>query len=250
MNLTIDIGNSRIKAAVFNNERLVANCTVQSAKELYAFIKKYSGIKTAIVSSTTDYPAGFTSLFGKKIKLTELSEKTPLPFSNAYKTPKTLGKDRIAAIAGAWHILPKKNILVVNAGTCITYDFIHKNGVYHGGAISPGLDIRFKALHTFTGRLPLIGADTTFTQLTGKTTEESILTGVQQGMTEEIQGFIRAYSKKYSGLQVIITGGSHSWLKTRLSGKIISEPFLTLKGLNVLLPFNITGKTSKHKSRA
>jgi|SRR6185312_1434947 len=250
MNLTIDIGNTRIKAAVFNGSRLISSCAVTTLKQLSGFIKKYPAINTAIVSSTTNYPAGFKALFGKKIKLIELSEKTPLPFSNEYKTPKTLGKDRIAAVTGAWHICPNNNIIVVNAGTCITYDFIDKKGVYHGGAISPGLAMRFKALHTFTGRLPLIKRNTTFAQLTGKTTEESILTGVQQGMAEEIQGFIQAYSKKYSGLQVIITGGSHQWLVTRLSGKIISEPFLTLKGLNVLLPFHLKGEKQKHNKKA
>jgi type III pantothenate kinase len=250
MNLTIDIGNTRIKAGVFNGTKLIANCTVAPAslKELEAFIKKHAA-KAAIVSSTTEYPKGLKTFLKGRFKLVELSEKTRLPFKNNYKTPKTLGKDRLAAVAGALHLLPKKDVLVIDAGTCVTYDFMDKKGVYHGGGISPGLNMRFYALYTFTGRLPLIQPDNTFTELTGKTTEESILTGVQQGMIEEIDGFINAYKKRHPTLQVILSGGSSQWLKQRLKNKIISEPFLTLQGLNVLLAFHFKGTQPKHIKR-
>jgi type III pantothenate kinase len=236
MNLVIDIGNTRIKAGVFKTNRLIDNVIIEkeSLKNLQSFCKKHVGIKNAIVSSTTDYPAGLLVFLKKNFRVIELSDKTPLPFKNGYKTPKTLGKDRLAVVAGAWSIFPKKTSLVINAGTCITYDLIDNKGVYQGGAISPGIDMRFKALNTFTGRLPLIKPNP-FKELVGKTTEESILTGVQQGMVNEIEGFINEYKKAYKGLQILLTGGSLPWLKTRLKSKIISEPLLALTGLNVIL---------------
>ncbi|HXB11561.1 MAG TPA: type III pantothenate kinase [Bacteroidia bacterium] len=237
MNLVIDIGNSRVKAGVFADNRLVANITYEtfSIKSFELFTKKHTRIKDAIVCTVTDYPAGLIAFLKKNFNLIELSEKTILPFSNNYKTPKTLGKDRLAVIAGAQHLLPGKNALVINAGTCITYDFIDNKGVYQGGSISPGLEMRFKALHTFTGRLPLIEADSTYKELVGKTTKDSILSGVQQGIVKEIEGIVEAYKKRLKGLQIILTGGWHKWLKNQLGSKIISEPYLTLTGLNVIL---------------
>lgn len=248
MNLTIDIGNTRIKAGVFNGTVLKAHCIISShsVKGLRNFVKKYPGIKHAIISSTIDYPKGLKSVFGKKIKVIEVSAKTLLPFKNTYKTPETLGKDRLASVAGAQQMLPGKNTLVINAGTCVTYDFIDSKGTYYGGSISPGLDMRFKALHTFTGRLPLLKANKKFKNLIGKTTRESMLAGVQTGMAEEVQGIITAYKKRYTNLQVVLTGGSLDFLKNTLKEKIITEPFLTLKGLNVILSLNLKGKKPKH----
>jgi type III pantothenate kinase len=237
MNLAIDIGNTRIKAAVFDGTMLLKNCIIENAplKELQSFINNYPKINNAIICSVTDYPKGFLPFLKKKFKLVELSNKTPLPFRNTYKTHETLGKDRIAGVAGAQFLLPQKKILVINAGTCITYDFIDGKGAYYGGAISPGLNMRFSALHTFTSKLPLIKADSKFNKLTGVTTKESILTGVQMGLIEEVNGFINMYKKKYPGLHIILTGGSSHWLSTELKNKIILEPLLTLTGLNVIL---------------
>ncbi len=237
MNLVIDIGNSRVKAGVFAGNRLVSSIAYESfnIKAFQLFVKKYTAIKNAIVCTVTDYPTGLMTFLKRNFKLIELSDKAPLPFRNNYKTPKTLGKDRLAVVAGAQHLLPGKNALVINAGTCITYDFIDGKGVYQGGSISPGLEMRFKALHTFTGRLPLIEADSTFKEFVGKTTKESILSGVQQGVVKEIEGITEAYKKRFKGLQVILSGGWHNWLKNQLGNKIISEPYLTLTGLNVIL---------------
>lgn len=244
MNLTIDIGNTRIKAGVFNNAQLVDSCIVPtgSIRKLQAFIKTHPGITNAILSSTTDYPEILKSFLKKNFLFVELSPKTPVPFKNAYETPETIGRDRLASVAGAQYLLPKKNVLVINAGTCITYDFIDKKGTYHGGSISPGLQMRFKALHTFTGRLPLIEADETFNKITGKTTRESILSGVQQGMINEIKGFIDRYKKNYPSLSIILTGGTALWLKRALKEKINTETCLTLKGLNVILTFYLARK--------
>lgn len=244
MNLVIDIGNTRTKAGIFKGPKLIETYIIQHdiLKALRSFAGDHSGIKNAILSTTVDYSPALRSFLKKNFAFTELSEKTPLPFRNAYKTPATLGKDRLASVAGAWKMFHGKPVLVINAGTCITYDTIDSKGTYYGGAISPGLEMRFKALHTFTDRLPLVDIDPGFNELTGTNTRESILSGVQKGMTEEIQGFINAYKKQYKNLHVMLTGGSMNWLKMRLAGKIISEPFLTLKGLNVILTFKEAGK--------
>jgi type III pantothenate kinase len=146
--------------------------------------------------------------------------------------------DRLAAVCGAYSTGKGKNILIVNAGTCITYDFIDSKGVYRGGSISPGLDMRYKALHTFTGGLPLITPDMKFKKITGTTTQEAIRSGVQQGMIKEIEGIIAEYQSKHKDLTVIVTGGSMEWLLKSLKIKIKGEPFLVLTGLNVILsPF-------------
>ena len=251
MNLVIDIGNSRIKAGVFAHGKLLQSIAFESfsLKSLQTFLKKYPAIKNAILCMVTDYPTGLITFLKKNFHLIELSEKTPLPFRNNYKTPKTLGKDRLAAVAGAQYLFPKKNLLVINAGTCITYDFIDSKGVYQGGSISPGPELRFKALHTFTGRLPLIETNPKFIELVGRTTEQSILSGVQQGIQREIEGIIQAYKNKYTGLHLVLSGGWHNWLKKELKGKIISEAFLTLTGLNVILTFcQAQPKAGKNKS--
>ena len=248
MNLVIDIGNSRVKAGVFTNNKLVKAIAFESfsIKALQTFIKKLP-VKNAIVSTVTEYPEGLMAFLKQNFTSVELTVKTSLPFINGYSTPKTLGKDRLAAVAGAQHKLPNKNVLVVNAGTCITYDFIDNKGVYHGGSISPGLEMRFSALHTFTGRLPLIEPDTSFKNLVGKTTKESIVTGVQQGMMSEMEGIIQAYKNRFNNLQVIVTGGWHKWLENGLKGKIISEPYLTLTGLNVILALGLTQHNTRKK---
>lgn len=244
MNLAIDIGNSKIKAGNFEGSRLVQHviCKPKEFIKLQALSGRLSG-KTpsyAIVSSVTDYPPGLITFLKKNYNLIKLTQKTPLPFRNEYKSPRTLGKDRLAVIAAAHHFFPRKNALVINAGTCITTDFISSKGVYKGGSISPGMEMRFKALHTFTARLPLITPDITFNDLEGKTTRESILSGVQRGIAEELNGIIHDYSIRYKDLQIIITGGWHEWLEKQIKFKIISEPFLTLKGLNVILTFCLT----------
>ncbi len=240
MNLAIDIGNTTIKAGKFQGARLVKQliCKPDDFNKLNMLTdKKSAGNGYAIVSAVRDYPAGLIAWLKKRYKLVFLKGGTPLPFKSEYKTPQTLGPDRIAGIAAAHHLYAGKNSLVINAGTCITIDFISGKGVYKGGSISPGVEMRFKALHTFTARLPLITPDKTFGDLKGKTTRESILSGVQRGVIEELNGIVEAYSARYKEMQVIVTGGWHEWLKKQMRRKIISEPFLTLQGLNVILTF-------------
>jgi len=237
MNLAIDIGNTSVKTALFKGNTL-SKATVHqsfSFSTLKTLTAKKENIENVILCTVKDYPLEWKSYLNKNFHFIELNEKTPIPIKNDYLNPSTLGKDRLASAVGANSIYPGKNILSITAGTCIIYDLVDCKGVYKGGAISPGLTIRFKALHTFTGRLPLIEPDTKFKNLVGRTTEQSIRSGVQQGMAMEIEGMIKAYKSKYSNLHIIMSGGSMPWLKNSISEKINLQAFLTLKGLNVIL---------------
>jgi len=239
MNLTIDIGNTSVKTAVFNGGKM-SEAAVHKAFDFKALkVVAHKGIVNVILCTVKAYPIEWKKYLADNFNFIEFGDKIPVPIKNNYKTPGTLGKDRLACAVAANALFPGKNVLTINAGTCITYDLVDKKGVYQGGAISPGLEMRFKAMHTFTDRLPLIEADTKFKALVGKTTEQSMRIGAQQGMLREIEGTIAAYKSKYPGLQIILSGGSHQWLKASLKGKINSQPFLTLKGLNVILASNL-----------
>jgi len=249
MNLAIDIGNTHVKTALFKGDIMTKAVVHKSftLDTLRAIVVKNAGIRNAIICAVKDYPAEWKNYLKTQFNFIELSANTSVPIKNNYGTPATLGKDRLATAVAAKYILPEKNVLAVNAGTCITYDFVDNKGVYQGGAISPGLDMRFKALHTFTGRLPLIEADTKFTALVGKTTQQSILAGAQQGMLKEIEGIIEAYKAKYKNLHVIMSGGSLPWLEKSLTPKINPQPFLVLKGLNVILASSFQNQNIKKR---
>ncbi len=168
-----------------------------------------------------------------------LDYDTPLPINNKYSSKQTLGRDRIAAVVGASKIFPGRNILVIDAGTCITYDFINNKNEYLGGAISPGLRMRFKALNKFTGRLPAVEhRGTEIPDLIGDTTEGSILSGVINGLSGEINGFINSYKSNNNRLETIITGGDHKYFDKLLKYKTFAAPFLVLDGLKGILDFN------------
>ena len=164
-------------------------------------------------------------------------QKTPLPIQNKYKTPKTLGKDRLAAVVAAKELYPRKHCLVIDAGTCITYDLITKESVYLGGAISPGMDMRFQAMNTFTAKLPLVKRKKT-TNLIGNTTNSALQSGGVLGAVFEMEGFIRAYRKDFSPLTVILTGGAADFFAIFLKTKIFVHHNLILIGLNKLLNHN------------
>jgi type III pantothenate kinase len=236
MNLAIDIGNSRVKTGLFVKGKLVKSNIYNSfsLKDLESVFKENPAIDNTILCSVKSYSPSIKNFLSSRSRFIELSYKTPVPVKVAYKTPQTLGMDRLAAICGAYSI-SKGNILVVNAGTCITFDFMDSKRIYKGGSISPGLDMRYQALHTFTGKLPLILPDMKFNKLIGTDTAEAIKSGVQLGIVNEVDGIIGEYQSKYNDLTIILTGGSMSWLLKSLKSKIKAEPFLVLTGLNVIL---------------
>lgn len=241
MNLIIDVGNTAVKLAVFDGYKLVSQNTESKTRVLSAvksLIKKFE-IHRAILSKVGNLSHNTIHKISLRTNLTILSNDTPVPFENCYKTPETLGVDRIALAAAAVIQHPHKNVLVIDAGTCVTYDFVNDKNQYLGGAIAPGLAMRYKAMHTFTAKLPLLKPNTT-NQLVGGTTLECMHSGAFLGILNEVNGFISAYKKNYPNLTVILTGGDAKILGNQLKNSIFANSNFLLEGLNGILEFNIT----------
>lgn len=242
MNLVIDIGNTLTKVAVFRHSELLR--TEQRASLSVDWLSSFIGqhLETSpppgiIISSVSDKHTAVIRWLQRIGKIVRFTPATPLPIKINYKTPDTLGTDRLAAAAGAVHHYGHGNILVFQAGSCLTHELVTSGGVYEGGGISPGLKMRLKSLHTFTRRLPLVEyRDIDF--LAGKTTEESILGGVFSGMVAEIDGTIDRYREKFNDLTVVMTGGDLIYFDKRLKNSIFAHPNLVLEGLNIILEFN------------
>lgn len=240
MNLIIDVGNTRIKTAVFedgkmiHNESLTANSFISEAKNI---VKKYN-CTNAIISSVGSINKSLIAELRAEINLIVLDYTTKVPFVNQYATPKTLGVDRIALVSSAVATYPNKNVLIIDAGSCITYDFVNNKGNYFGGAISPGLQMRYKALNVFTENLPLL-EPSEIVELIGNSTETSIHSGIINGVINEIDGFIEQYRKKNTDLTIVLTGGDIKFLSNRLKNGIFANPIFLLEGLNTILTYNI-----------
>ena len=242
MNLVIDAGNTFVKTAVFQNNRLIEKQSFFKEKfseEFEKTRKKYPEITNSIVSSVTSGEINMISEVKKAFPVMEFSNSTPVPFKNKYATPETLGKDRIALVASAVNSYPKKNVLIIDAGTCITYDLKTSEEVYLGGAISPGLNMRFKSLHKFTANLPLVTPKPE-AELIGDTTENSILSGIINGIKMELKGTIESYNSQFEDLTVIFTGGDSQILSIPLKNSIFANSNFLLEGLNFILEFNKT----------
>ena len=239
MNLIIDIGNTVAKLAVFEGEELRevvydSNRTL----ELLPDVCRRFPVERAIVATVIDLcEEVMGQLSSLTIPLLWLDQHTPLPVQNLYETPQTLGYDRMAAVVGACGCFPGRDILVVDAGTCITFEFVDAAGRYHGGNISPGLQMRFKALHQFTGHLPLVEPEGRSLSI-GKDTETAIRAGVLRGIEYEIEGYIHSMKTKYPELLVFLTGGDEFSFDTNLKSIIFADRFLVLKGLNRILVYN------------
>ncbi|MBN2274033.1 MAG: type III pantothenate kinase [Bacteroidales bacterium] len=239
MNLVIDIGNTSIKTGCFRNGELIKSemhdaFTSQTAAELISQYKVQNGILSTVKEN--DESVGFYLQQNLSFFI-NLTHHTPLPFKILYQTPALLGKDRIAAIAGAFQSFPQKNVLVIDMGTAITYDFITRKGEYTGGNISPGLVTRFKALHTFTSQLPLMEKDELVTDL-GTDTRSAIISGVQTGIIFEINGYIDHFTSQHADLMIILTGGDAHFFVNKLKKTIFVIPNLILNGLNYILDYN------------
>jgi type III pantothenate kinase len=235
--LVIDAGNSRTKAAVFRSELLLEDAVIHSPADLLTLTNKYPVEAVMIAEVGVTLPL-WKDLIKSFEKVLFLNADTKLPFSNCYKTPATLGVDRIAGVAGAQHFFPKQNCLVIDAGTCITYDFIDAEEKYQGGSITPGLKMRLQAMHEFTGRLPQVNYREELA-LIGQTTENAMLTGVFQGIIGEINHFVERYSATYGSIQTLICGGDAELFGKHLKSSIFAAPQLVLVGLNKILLFNV-----------
>ena len=239
MLLTIDIGNTRIKCAVFEQNTLLEKFVFTKEEGLFFFkkiFKKYKTIEYAISSSVGKLEKEGLEYVKQHSNLLIVSSETNFPFINQYATPKTLGVDRMVLASGASLSFPKSNCLIIDAGTCITYDFIDSENNYRGGAISPGIKLRYQALHNYTAKLPLLEKkEVDF--FTGDATETSIHSGIINGVTHEIEGFISQYFHKYEHLTIILTGGDADFLAKRLKSTIFANSNFLLESLNLLFTY-------------
>lgn len=242
MNLIIDLGNTFAKVFCVQEEIILSE-TRFPAHDTNALISYLQSIgepvKGAILSSVISHPLQLEAALRESFFTVVLDHRTPLPIINRYATPQTLGKDRLAAAAGASLQFKGKNVLAIDAGTCIKYDMLTAQGEYLGGGISPGIEMRFKALNTFTDKLPLLTKAKTV-PLIGTDTEGSIYSGVQNGVMEEVKGIIGCYRMEFNELNVVFTGGDMAFFIPLVSGKnaIFADPWLVLKGLNAILEHN------------
>ena len=237
-NLIIDQGNSSSKVSLYENDVLAFTERYETLDvELLRRIKRETGWEQSILSSVVGSEETLLRwLEDHSDRFVLLDENTPLPIGNLYKTPRTLGKDRIAVCVGANHLCPNRNLLVIDAGTAITYDIVNSDNNYVGGNISLGLDMRFRALNTFTRKLPLVTVEEQC-PLTGSDTREAILSGVVNGLTYEIDGFIDSFRAIYPKLLVFLTGGNAKYFEKRIKYCNFVVPNLLSLGLNRILMF-------------
>ncbi|TMM59470.1 type III pantothenate kinase [Maribacter algarum] len=240
MNLIVDVGNTAIKLAVFDKENLLFDTSTESEK----FIEKvrdvfnfYPDITWAIVSAVGSLGQKEIAALSIFCQVHILSHTSKIPFKNSYATPQTLGVDRIALATAAFYHNSTANTLVIDAGTCVTYDMVNDYGEYLGGGISPGIHMRYEALHNQTSKLPLLDLDDPI-DLIGNSTPSSIHSGVVNGILAEIDGVIERYSSRFKDLTVILTGGDAQFLSKRLKNTIFADSKFLLTGLNLLLEYN------------
>jgi len=238
MNLIIDLGNTQTKVAVFDGDEIIRFENYQSLDlEMVRTgfdIQNCSGV---LLSSVINHNPELEDLVHSFPNGHVLSKNSRLPFENRYDSPSTLGNDRRANAAALYICHPESNALCIDLGTCIKYDFVDKEGHYLGGSISPGFGMRFKALNTFTDKLPLIELQPT-QDLLGTDTNNSIVTGVFNGIVAEINGIIMKYQSKYRGLKIVVTGGDVSFFENEVKSSIFADAFFTLRGLNAILKVN------------
>lgn len=240
MNLIIDIGNTLTKLALFENKDMCGYAVIEGCEPepMFDFCEKNKGITHCILSAVKEYSEAISDFLRNNYTTIFFDSGTRLPIINGYETPLTLGNDRIAAAVGAINVFKNCDVLSIDAGTAITYDFIDASSTYLGGGISPGIRMRFKALHTFTGKLPLIEMDED-APLIGSNTRHSIASGVLNGTIAEVEGIIDRYQAIYPDIKIILTGGDHNYFDKRLKVKTFAAPNLVLEGLNLILNFNI-----------
>jgi len=230
---TIDVGNTRIKVAQFEDGKLVQKKSFQLLEAFYLYYDTQK-VEKSILSSVRNLHWRSSS---QTVPLL-LNQSTTLPFENLYRTKETLGNDRKALVSGAVKLFPNQNCLIIDAGTCITYDFVNAKKQYFGGSISPGYAMRYRALNQYTSKLPLVEIEKENIELMGGSTIASIKSGVYYGMLSEIAGFIEQYSKKHTNLTTILTGGDAKYFEKHLKARIFAIPDLQMEGLYHILEQN------------
>ena len=240
MNLVIDIGNTRAKAGLFSHGKLAYREARENWEidDLMALATNHE-VKNVILSTVAGAVAGpIEEALASRFFFMELDAATPLPIKNRYRTPETLGKDRLAAVVGAYALFPGQACLVVDAGTCITYDLLNGEGVYLGGNISPGIGMRLKAMHAFTARLPLV-APGPLENWVGDSTETALRNGGQLGALLETEGYLSYCRSRFGALRAIFTGGDADFFVKNLKSEIFVNHNLVLIGLDQILNYNV-----------
>ncbi|WP_276388500.1 type III pantothenate kinase [Eudoraea chungangensis] len=240
MNLVIDAGNTLIKYAVFNGITLLwqeAGQEESFTEKVKGIFHAYPNIRSALVSSVIDFDKKKLAALAVFCEVHLLSHKSRFPLKISYATPNSLGMDRLALATAAFYKYPESNVLVIDAGSCVTYDIVNDFGEYLGGAISPGLHMRYKALHRQTQKLPLLNPEELF-DFIGNSTASSIHSGILNGISLEIDGVIALYQERFKDLTVILTGGDAQFLSKRLKNTLFANSNFLLEGLNYLLEYN------------
>lgn len=239
VSLCFDIGNTLTKLSVFKRNEIV-NFRIINTNDLTIInqvIDEFQ-VEAAIISSVSEVPEGLIAVLQRRMSFFQvLTAQTILPIENCYETRDTLGKDRLAAVVGANFMFPGTDLLVIDAGTAITYDLVTRNGQYIGGNISPGIQMRYKALNHFTSRLPLLEA-TQESYDFGRNTTDAIRAGVQNGIIFEVDGTINYFKEQYPDLKVLFTGGDAKFFDNKLKNVIFVVSNLVMVGLNRILSFN------------
>lgn len=236
--LCFDFGNTRLKCAIFNNRELKDVIVLENdrTETIDIIIQKYQPAKS-VLSSVIKHNEGVETLLSQKTLFHKIGHTSKLPITTPVGKPETIGADRLAICSAAVYLFPKKHNLAIGLGTCITYNYINPFHEFLGGSISPGMNMRFRAMHEQTALLPLIEADSNF-PLIGYDTKTNLLSGVILGMAKEIDGMIGAYAEKFSHLNVSLTGGDMSFFVPHLKNKITADPYLLFKGLFAISELN------------
>ncbi|MCM4166922.1 Type III pantothenate kinase [Arenibacter antarcticus] len=240
MNLIIDAGNTLVKMAVFKDCDIVSHRKIplkDFANNVKSVFSEFRNIQNAIISTVGSLSQEEIEMVSVFCRVHLLSHVTKTPFKNSYATPQTLGVDRVALATAAFYHNPNNNTLVIDAGTCVTYDVINDYGEYLGGAISPGISMRYRAMHEQTAKLPLLEIKSIL-DFIGNSTENCMHSGVINGICNEIDGVISQYQSRFADLTVILTGGDAQFLSERLKNTIFAHSNFLLLGLNHLLEYN------------
>jgi len=236
--ICFDFGNTRLKAAIFENENFSAEIILpdEQVSTIEQILAEHAPQK-AILSSVIEHNPEIESLLAAKTKFHKLSHLTKANFTTPVGKPESIGADRLALSAAAVHFFPGKNNLVIGLGSCITYNFINQYHEFIGGSISPGMEMRFKAMQVFTAKLPLVQKDWNF-PIIGYDTKTNMQSGVIAGIAYEIDGFITEYASKYGNFNAVLTGGDTSYFAGQLKNKIFADPYFLFKGLYALSETN------------
>lgn len=241
MNLVIDQGNTRVKCAVFNSSDVIVFKSVKLKRYAHRILNELPStlkIENVILSNTSLPDKSLMDQLRKYQHFLHLDHSTKIPIVNKYGTPETLGKDRIAAAVGAWMKYPNENILFIDMGTCITMNFVNNKGWFLGGNISPGIKMRFMAMHKFTANLPL-AENLLNDDFIADTTVKALQNGAIKGTFREIDSFITETRNKFGEIKVILTGGDAFFFENWTKNMIFVAPNLVMEGLNEILKYNV-----------